>query len=71
MSQTRNSLCIVSLVGALSLACPMGTPNGPADQPEDCKADQAGEEFPVPSAVKNVILMIGDGMGPDQLELTK
>jgi len=49
----------------------MGTPNGPADQPEDCKAYQADEELPVPSAVKNVILMIGDGMGPDQLELTK
>ena len=49
----------------------MGTPNGPTDQPEDCKAYQADGELPVPSAVKNVILMIGDGMGPDQLELTK
>jgi len=53
----------------------MGTPNGPADQPEVCKAYQANDELPVPEAVKNVILMIGDGMGPgmgpDQIEMTK
>ena len=67
----RNSLCVASLVGALSLACPTGTPNGPADQPEGWKSDQADEELRVPGAVKNVILMIGDGMGPNQLELTK
>jgi alkaline phosphatase len=67
MSQARNSLCVVSLVGVLSLACPTGTSN----QPEGCKAHQVDEELPVPGAVKNVILMIGDGMGPNQLELTK
>jgi alkaline phosphatase len=33
--------------------------------------DQTKEEHPAPRAVKNVIFMIGDGMGPDQLELAK
>ncbi len=70
MSRARNSLCIVPLVGALSLACPTGTPNEPADRPVGGKADQTDGGLPVPSAVKNVILMIGDGMGPDQIELT-
>ena len=71
MIQTRNSLCIVSLVGALSLACPSDTLNGPTDPLEGGKADHTVEELLVPDPVKNVILMIGDGMGPNQIELTK
>jgi len=64
-------LCIVSLIGTLSLACPAGTPMGPADPPDRDKADQTVDELLGPGPVKNVILMIGDGMGPKQIKLTK
>jgi alkaline phosphatase len=71
MPRSLQSLCALSLVSALSLACSADAPNGPTGRPERGKADQTKEEHPAPRAVKNVIFMIGDGMGPDQLELAK
>jgi alkaline phosphatase len=71
MARSLRPLCALSLVSALSLACSTDDFDGPAGRPEGGKADPAGEQCPAPSAVKNVIFMIGDGMGPDQLELAK
>ena len=71
MPRSLQSLCALSLVSALLFACSADAPNGPTGRPERGKVDQTKEEHPAPRAVKNVIFMIGDGMGPDQLELAK
>ncbi len=71
MPRSLQSLCVLSLVSALSLACFTDDLDGPAGRPEGDQADPAGEQRSEPRIVKNVIFMIGDGMGPDQLELTK
>ncbi len=71
MPRSLQSLCALSLVSALLFACSADAPNGPTGRPERGKVDQTKEEHPAPRAVTNVIFMIGDGMGPDQLELAK
>jgi alkaline phosphatase len=68
MPRPLQPLCILLLVCALLLACFTVDPGGPAGR---LKGGKANQERPVPRTVKNLIFMIGDGMGPNQLELAK
>jgi alkaline phosphatase len=71
MAHPLQHACVLLLLSALSLACFADAHYKPTGHTQGGRKGQVNDISAAPRVVTNVIFMVGDGMGPDQLELAR